>query len=239
MNASKHAALGFSPAQLLFGNTVTLDKGIFLPRNDPRIRTSNPGQTVKEWSDSMLDKQAKILEIARNTQRTSDDAHIVEANPNRTEFPINSYVLVQYRNRPPTKFHSRWGGPMRVVSNNTNEYTLQDLVTNKLKNYHITQLKAFEYDQMKTDPLDIARKEKDEYVVEKVLEHKGSGKTRKTLFFLIKWEGYDDSDNTWEPWEGVKDNQELLKYCYTHNLRKHLTADQKRQVITNDFTSVN
>jgi hypothetical protein len=37
----------------------------------------------------------------------------------------------------------------------------------------------------------------EEYVVERILAAKGSGKARR---FLIKWEGYDDDgDNTWEP----------------------------------------
>ena len=31
MNASVHSSIGVSPAQLLFGNAVTLDRGIFLP----------------------------------------------------------------------------------------------------------------------------------------------------------------------------------------------------------------
>ena len=36
----------------------------------------------------------------------------------------------------------------------------------------------------------------EQYVVERIIEHKGAGKTRR---FLIKWEGYEDEDdNTWE-----------------------------------------
>uniref|UniRef100_A0AC35FVX9 Chromo domain-containing protein n=1 Tax=Panagrolaimus sp. PS1159 TaxID=55785 RepID=A0AC35FVX9_9BILA len=37
-----------------------------------------------------------------------------------------------------------------------------------------------------------------EYVVEKILDKKGSG---KHLRYLIKWQGYDDTSNTWEPIE--------------------------------------
>ena len=43
----------------------------------------------------------------------------------------------------------------------------------------------------------------EEYVVERILEAKGTGKARK---FLIKWEGYDeDDDNTWEPAKHLPD----------------------------------
>uniref|UniRef100_A0AC35GQE5 Chromo domain-containing protein n=1 Tax=Panagrolaimus sp. PS1159 TaxID=55785 RepID=A0AC35GQE5_9BILA len=37
-----------------------------------------------------------------------------------------------------------------------------------------------------------------EYVVEKILNKKGYG---KSLRYLIKWQGYDDTSNTWEPVE--------------------------------------
>ena len=241
MNASVHSAIGYSPAQLLFGNAVTLDRGIFRPANPEGYKGGN-GQPKKlsEWAEKMFVKQAQILEIARQSQMNTDDYHILEAEPGaRTEYPINSYVLLKYRDRPPTKFHTKWAGPMRVVSNKTNTYTLQDLVTNNLRNYHVTQLKPFEYDPMKIDPLDVARKERDEYVVEKILGHKGAGTKRKNITFQVKWLGYDDSYNTWEPWESVRSNQELLKYCYNEHkpFRKFLTTEQKQQVVTNDFTT--
>jgi hypothetical protein len=36
----------------------------------------------------------------------------------------------------------------------------------------------------------------EEYNVERIVDVKGAGKAKK---FLIKWEGYDEEDNTWEP----------------------------------------
>src|SRR6266705_6479073 len=38
---------------------------------------------------------------------------------------------------------------------------------------------------------------KEEYVVEKIVNHRRRGRSR-TLQYLIKWEGYPESDNTWE-----------------------------------------
>ena len=147
-----------------------------------------------------------------------------------TEFPINSYVLAKYRERPPTKFHTPWKGPMRVVGSKKSTYTLQDLVTNKEHEYHITQLKAFQYDKTETDPTDIARKEAQEFLVDQVLEHRGNPKERNSLEFLIQWTGYDESANTWEPWSHVKDNNILNRYCYTHKLKSLLTKQQKDEI---------
>ena len=233
MNASVHSSTGVSPAQLLFGNAVKLDMGIFLPHKQGYNTTEEPESTLAEWAQKMQANQAELIEIARKHQIERDQNHIIQSAPaDTTEFPINSYVLVKYRNRPPTKFHSAWRGPMRVINFNKSHYTLQDMVTDKLRNFHVTQLKAFKYDQMDTNPVDIARAEQNEFLVESILEHRHDGSKRRTGYeFLVKWAGYDSSDNTWEPWEFVRDNQHLIKYLYTHHLRQFLTKAQKEEAI--------
>jgi hypothetical protein len=231
MNASTHSSTGLSPAQVLFGNAVTLDTGIFLPHK--KGYNSEPEQELplSEWAQKMQAKQAELIEIARKNQVANDQHHIIQNLPEHiTEFPINSYVLVKYRDRPPTKFHSTWRGPMRVVNFTKSQYTLQDLVTDKLKNFHVTQLKAFTYDEMDTDPVDIARAEQNEFLVESVLAHRHDGSKKRTNYeFLIKWDGYDDASNTWEPWEFVRDNEKLIVYLYNNQLRQFLTKEQKEE----------
>ena len=236
MNASVHSSIGVSLAQLLFGNAVTLDRGIFLPHASANSKGGEKQLTMSEWADKMLTKQAELLEIAQSSQKQNDDYHIVKSSGSETtEFPINSFVLAKYRERPPTKFHTPWKGPMRVVGSKKGKYTLQDLVTNKEYEYHITQLKSFQYDKNETDPTDIARKEAQEFVVDQVLQHRGNPKERGTLEFLVKWTGYDDSANTWEPWSNVKDNIVLNNYCYTHKLRSLLTKQQKEEIEQANF----
>jgi len=198
MNASVHSSTGVSPAQLLYGNAVKLNSDIFLPHKQGYNATEEPESTLAEWAQKMQAKQAELIDIARKHQVERDQHHIIQAEPaNTTEFPINSYVLVKYRNRPHTKFHSAWREPMRVGNFNKSHDTLQDIVTDKLRNFHVTQLKEFKYDQMDTDPIDIARAEQNEFLVENILEHRHDGSKRRTSYeFLVKWTGYDNSDNT-------------------------------------------
>ena len=232
MNASVHSSTGVSPAQLLFGNAVKLDEGIFLPHRKGYVNEAEPENSLAEWAQKMQEKQAQIIEVARRHQTEKDQHHINQAVPaTTTEFPINSYVLVKYRNRPPTKFHSAWRGPMRVINFNKSHYTLQDLVTDKLKNFHVTQLKAFAYDGMDVDPSEIARAEQNEFLVDSILQHRHDGSKRRTGYeFLVKWAD-DTSDNTWEPWEFVRDNKQLIKYLYSNHLRQFLTKAQKEEAI--------
>jgi transposase InsO family protein len=229
MNASEHSSIGMSPAQLLFGNAVTLDKGIFLPHAVGYVNTEESETSFAEWADKMRIKQAELIELARKNQLATDGLKQATASANRTEFPVNSYVLVKYRDRPPTKFHSNWRGPMRVVDFKKSHYTLQDLVTGKNKSFHLTQLKPFKFDEMDIDPAAIARAEQQEFLVENILAHrKTPGSNKRTDFeFLVKWRGYDEADNTWEPWEFVRDNDKLLVYLYQNRLKQFLTKEQK------------
>ena len=230
MNASVHSALQVSPAQLLFGNAVTLDRGIFMPHKQKTGGSKGSDKSqLSEWAQNMLNKQAELIRIAQQSQQTTDDYHMSQSVGTHTEFPINSYVLVQYRDRPPTKFHTQWAGPLRVVSVNKNTYTLQNLVTLKTRDVHVTQLKPFHYDATEVDPVDIARKEEQEFLVENILQHRG-GPRRSTLEFFVKWTGYDESYNSWEPWENVRDNSILNKYLYNNKLRTHLTKEQRLEI---------
>ena len=46
---------------------------------------------------------------------------------------------------------------MQVVANDLDEYTLLDLITNREKRYHVSNIKQFEFDPTKVNPTDIAR----------------------------------------------------------------------------------
>ena len=70
------------PAQLLFGNAINLDRGIFLPQtaiNDNR-------RALSDWAASMLSAQDFFIKAAEKAQRRKDEAHMANADPRRTVF---------------------------------------------------------------------------------------------------------------------------------------------------------
>ena len=77
----------------------------------------------------MLEVQDKLVGLAQLRQRTKDEEHLAK-NSNElaiTQFRHNSFVLVAYPDsamgrRAPSKLHTHWKGPMRVVSNKGADY---------------------------------------------------------------------------------------------------------------------
>ena len=128
---------------------------------------------------------------------------------------------MRYRkSAPPTRLHTIWRGPLRVLRYQDSQYTLLDLITKKEKVYHISDMKPFVFDPLHTDPQDVARHDYLEFFVEAVLEHKGNPSLKSTMEFKIKWLGYNDSHNSWEPYSNLRDLDILHDYLSQQNLSR-------------------
>jgi transposase InsO family protein len=217
LNSSYNERTGISPAELLFGNAVKLDRGLFLP---PAERNASVlTKPLSESAAKLLSLQDQLITIAADRLKITDSQRLGYYSTERTEYAAGDFVLVSCR-KPlaPTRLHTKLQGPLRVISNNGNEYILFDLVKNKEKHYHITDMRPFHFDPSITDPLDIARRDYLEFFIEKVLDHRGYPKRKNSLEFLIQWMGYDSSYNSWEPWNNFKDTECLHDYLRQKNL---------------------
>ena len=104
MNASVHSAIGVSPAQLIFGESLQLDRDILIPHNR---RDRSELESLSDWASRMYERQAEIMNRARTAQTQHDEFNLhirettVNDNGGLSDFMINSYVLVEYHNKPP------------------------------------------------------------------------------------------------------------------------------------------
>ena len=250
INTTTHESIGVSPSQILFGNAISVDRGIFLP-HDTRSRedeSSTPFDTqhrgtmeFSDWAENMLARQASLIELAQSYQAKADGEHMNPSEPKRrrktstvaedstavthiSEFPVDSYVLVSYprssfgNRRPPNKLMANLRGPLRVVSYVGSTYSLQDLVTNKLESVHVTQLRPFEYDPQRVEPRLIANKDQQMWEVEEIIAHRGNPKRRSSMTFRVRWTGFTEDDDTWEPWKNLRKNLKLHAYLRKSNL---------------------
>jgi hypothetical protein len=241
INATPHESIGVSPAQLLFGNAVHLDRNLVSAAHvAPSEENSH---TYQQWTDKMLATQSKLIDIAVKLQKKKDSEHMRSFNGIPTEFPINSYVLIQYPktvfgHKPPTKLHANWQGPYRVVNFVGSVYTVQDLVKFKNQDVHISLLKAYNFDPEHTDPAKVALTDKQHFLVEAIRKHTGNDSNKSTLQFEVKWEGYPEAENTILPWKELIHNKKLHDYLRQRKLYswipKNYRTEQDDELIKQD-----
>ena len=221
MNASVHSSIGVSPAQLVFGNSVRLDRNLLPVDHVPLT------DRTQEYLANLLTAQKDILEIAMSNQKETDQFHISERGGKEiTEFPINSYVLVNYEGadqRPPTKLHTFLRGPLRIVNHNGPIYTLENIVTNKLEDFHVKLLHPFKFDTADVDPHEVAEHDEDYYGIIEVRNHRftNASERRSDLEFLILFQG--DRVPSWQPWSiDLSKNEKIHQYLNQHQMRKFI-----------------
>ena len=144
--------------------------------------------------------------------RSNESDHHVDIN-------VGDYVLVSYPDRPPTKLTPLYRGPMIVIDKIRDDgFLCQDIVTQTQLQVSKDRIKLFTlpatYDE--TDLKELAAADHEEFIVERILDMKGNPRKKKTLQFLVEWKGYDDSENTWEPWSNVRNLEALDEYIRSH-----------------------
>ena len=218
INSNYSDRLKISAADLLFGKVLSLDRGIFLPKDEQNL-SSKP---LSKHASQMLSMQNNLLNASAKELLRTDLLHKASTDIfEHKEFLRDSYVLVHHRSgAPPTRLHTFWRGPMRVISGNNSRYKLYDLVTHKESTFHTSDMKPFIFDPAVTDPLDVARRDHMEFFVEAILDHRGNIKRKSTLEFYVKWLNYPDNENSWTPYSHLRDTDKLHEYLRTKNLQR-------------------
>jgi transposase InsO family protein len=155
LNSNHSLKLNMSASDLLFGQMINLDYGLFI---SPEERVNTEGMPLQDYMIKLLAIQDSLMKVAKEQLLSLDNIHLSSKSDRQYEFPLNSFVLVRYRkSAPPTRLHTIWRGPLRVLRYQDSQYTLLDLVTKKEKVYHVSDMKPFIFDPLHTDPQYIAR----------------------------------------------------------------------------------
>ena len=95
-------------------------------------------------------------------------------------------------------------------------------MTGKEQDCLATDLQPFLFDPNIIDPRVVARDSVDEFDIESIRDISGTKVknryVKKDLKFLVHWTGYDDTYDTWDPYEGLRDTEQLHKYLRLHKL---------------------
>jgi hypothetical protein len=215
LNSNYSDRTKISPADLLFGRAVDLDRGIFISFEEQTLSSPLPLSAI---TSKMLKIQSDLMRIHRDTLKAGDDARLQNEDTEHTVYANGSYVLLEPVTGPKDRLHTRRTGPYIINSSSNNNYTLENLVSKKLLRVHINRLVPFIFDPKRTDPQKVATHDVDEFYIEMILSHRGRFTNKRELEFKVRWAGFDDSYDTWEPWKNLKDTEQLHDYLRLINL---------------------
>ena len=87
--------------------------------------------------------------------------------------------------------------PYQVVNYTGSIYTVRNLVTNKLENVHVTNIRNLENDPLTVGPRKVANTDQEIFDIHEIIQHTGIQNRKAHMRFLVPWK---DCDETWLPW---------------------------------------
>ena len=222
-NATTIDTLQYSPAELLFGDSILLDKNILLPKGNRVQRTD-----LTTFMKDRRTLQDRMIQRAQAHQKEVQKKHRSGGTQDKiTIFNSGEYVLLAYpetamRTRRPRKLYMMHRGPYKVISHVEHRYTIENLITKKREDRPIFLLRPYYYDPTRTNPQDMALKDfKGEYYVERIIAHTGSWKTISRMTFTVKWFGYAEPE-TGQKWKDLKYVDEFHDYLKLQGQERHI-----------------
>lgn len=197
-NNSKHSTTGETPFRANYGrNPKVLEE-----HSTPESGNEAGEYRAKSWASiaKKLQQRKEAMESTANKSRRMEPAW----EEGTKVYVSNRNAKIRGKGR---KLEKLWSGPYEIQQRLSRVvYIVKFPGSEKTKSFHVSQLKRAPV----TEPLAKAAKQflEEEYEVEEILAERTRRGKRQ---YLIKWKGYDDSENTWEPEQNLTGSQTLLE----------------------------
>jgi hypothetical protein len=164
----------------------------------------------------------KNLELAQGRQKHYADKKRREAS----SYNVGDLVLLNGKNItttiPSKKLDYKYLGPFEIEEIlGPNVMKLKLPKTMRIHPvFHVSLLKRFQEDPERenNEPGPIIVEGQEEYEVERIV--KFQGRKGQPVLYEVKWKGYNEEENTWEPIENLHNARDQLEYFF----RKHPKA---------------
>ena len=209
-----------TPFALMFGRQPSEWKDY---TQDPSVSVPYDYQTkLSKWKEHQ-DRMISVLLPAVNQRILSSKNQMIE-HLNKTRkatmpktLPMGTEVYLVDPVKT-NKWQPKYLGPYTVVRRaHHGGYVLRDS-TGDILDRHVTidQLKIPSSKKNKSlaHPSEDEQNKDVEYAVEVIRDHRGDNPSNYE--FLVKWVGYPETDNTWEPIANFRDKEVITKYFRSH-----------------------
>ena len=212
-NNRQNATTKLSPNQILLGYETTLI---------PTGTGESTNEAMERQLETMIEKRLAAIDAIN---------HMAKARaPIPSQYKVGDQVWLEATHlklrHQKTKLAPKRHGPFRVIKEiSPVAYKIQLPVSWGIHDvFHASLLSPYQETaahgpNFSRPPPDLINGE-EEYEVERIVNHQRHGRARQ-LQYLIKWKGYPESDNTWEPADQVH-APELIKLYHRHSLLENI-----------------
>jgi len=146
------------------------------------------------------------------------------------ELQEGDFVLVNRDAKGGNSKLTPWCGPRLVLERRDNDpghpvvdlLELTDMTTSQVSidDCRLFNTGWFEESTMMQELIKLSAGDKEEFVVEMIVDYRprmtGSKRTKplNQHMFRVKWAGFPDSENTWEPWSALKELEPYAQYAH-------------------------
>ena len=232
LNQTPSASLGGkAPVEIMCGLQTTRPLDVLFSKTDKVIEQVAPtSDDYHQHLTSLREALKDMHAIAwRAQERQSERANTGRTWPEHIE--IGDYVLWSQVDMPGDTQGTKaktgtWRGPYRVIDSISKwVYTIESLLDKSTRDVHVSRLKWYsDKDLRVTQEL---RQHVQDQETTGVVDHLGGlqfNGRRRRWECLVFWQGYEDSEATWEPLKRLKTDVPLL---LERHLRKMVEEGQK------------
>ena len=214
LNHAVDSSIGTYPSRVLFGDLLKTDVE-WIVKKDKGL----PTQSVDAYVQQLRAAIGQIQEVSREyvqkkiREKVGKVREVVKSRVSK--FDVGDYVLITYPVQPPSKLSPIYRGPLIIVEKIRDDlFKCRDLVSTKLVELHVDRLREFRCspDVSPEELLEWAAADKDEFLVEEIIEHRGSGKSGNPLQFRVRWKGYGPEEDSWLNYRDVSQLEALDRY---------------------------